>query len=101
MPAHDMKTFTIVVLNDYCHIQGGASRIAVDEAVSLAEAGIRVIFFGAAGPVCRELQDAKLEVILLGQPELIQAAKNPGVIMQGLWNLAAYRRMNILLDSLD
>ena len=96
-----MENLTIVVLNDYCHIQGGASRIAIDEAVGLSQAGVRVIFFGAVGPVCQELQDANLEVISLEQPELMNAAKNPGVMIQGLWNLAASRRMDALLDKLD
>lgn len=96
-----MHNLTVIVLNDYCHIQGGASRIAIDEAVSLAESGVRVIFFGATEPVCRELRDANLEVISLGQPELILASQNPGVMIQGLWNLTAYRRMADLLDGLD
>jgi glycosyltransferase involved in cell wall biosynthesis len=96
-----MKPFTVVVLNDYCHINGGASRVAIDEAVSLAEAGLRVIFFGAAGPVCGELQQARLEVISLGQSELVEAGQNPSVILQGLWNFTAYQRMSALLATLD
>ncbi len=95
-----MHKRTVIVLNDYCHINGGASRIAIDEAVSLAAAGLRVIFFGASGPVCAELKNAPLEVICLGQPELIDAARNPGVMLQGLWNFPAYQRMESLLQTL-
>lgn len=91
---------TIVVLNDYCHINGGASRVAIDEAVSLASAGERVIFFGASGPICKELQDANIDVICLEQPELIEAGKNPSVLLQGLWNREAYREMESLLLKL-
>ncbi|HEU5048443.1 MAG TPA: glycosyltransferase [Rickettsiales bacterium] len=96
-----MADRTIVILNDYCHINGGASRIAIDEAVSLAAAGEKVIFFGACGPVCPELQNAPLETICLNQPELIEAGKNPAVLLQGIWNLSAYRRMIALLSTLD
>lgn len=96
-----MQPLTVIVLNDYCHINGGASRIAIDEALSLAEAGARVIFFGAVGPVCEELRRAKLEVISLDQSELLEASSHPGVILQGLWNLPAYRRMGELLADLD
>lgn len=95
------KQRTIIVLNDYCHINGGASRIAIDEAVSLAGAGEKVIFFGASGPVCKELQNASLEVICLEQPELINAAKNPSVLFQGLWNMAAHKKMDALLSTLE
>lgn len=96
-----MNKLTIIVLNDYCHIQGGASRIAIDEAVCLHQAGVHVIYFGAVEPVCQELQGEKLEVISLEQPELLHADKNPGVMIQGLWNQTAYRRMGTLLDKLD
>ena len=34
----DTRVLTIIVLNDFAHVQGGASKVAIDEAVSLAEA---------------------------------------------------------------
>src|SRR5579859_1407550 len=40
---------TVVVLNDFCHVQGGASKVAIDEAVGLANQGVDVIFVGAVG----------------------------------------------------
>ena len=79
-----VKIGTVIVLNDYCHVQGGASRVAVDEAVALAQQGLEVIFFGAVGPVCDELKQAPLTVICLDQPELLNVGKNPGVMLQGL-----------------
>ena len=95
------NTRTIVVLNDYCHINGGASKVAIDEAVSLADAGERVIFLGASGPIGKELQNSKAEILCLDQPELITASKNPGVLFQGLWNMAAHAKMGALLATLD
>jgi glycosyltransferase involved in cell wall biosynthesis len=92
---------TIIVLNDYCHVQGGASRVAVDEAVALAELGEAVIFLGAVGPVCAELANAPLRVVCLNQPELLNVGKNPGVMLQGLWNRAAKQKMLELLQPLD
>ena len=91
----------VVVLNDYCYVDGGASRLAIGEAVLLAESGVRVIFLGAIGPVCPTLRDAPLEVICLDQLELIDVATNPSVALQGLWNLAAYRRTTKLLREMD
>jgi glycosyltransferase involved in cell wall biosynthesis len=96
-----MNAQNVIVLNDFCHAQGGASRIAIDEAISLAESGMRVIFLGAVGPVCRELKESTVEVISLNQPELLQASQKPGVMLQALWNLTAYRRMQELLQKLD
>ena len=95
------KAKTVIVLNDYCHIQGGASKVAIDEAVGLAEAGQRVIFIGACGPVCPELTRADIAVINLGQVELINAGKNPLIMLQGLWNFKAAKIMGNVLRELD
>jgi glycosyltransferase involved in cell wall biosynthesis len=92
---------TVIILNDYCNINGGASRIAIDEAVCLARAGENVIFLGAVGPVCDELANAPLQVRCLGQNELLDAGKNPAVLLQGLWNMAACRAMETLLATLE
>ena len=92
---------TILVLNDYCFINGGASKIAIDEAISMADAGQRVIFLGACGPISAELQASKVEVHCLNQPELLNVGKNPGVMLQGLWNFRAHAAMKTLLKKLD
>ncbi len=92
---------TVVVLNDYCHVQGGASRVAVDEAVALAHQGVEVIFLGAVGPVCDELKNAPLRTVCLGQPELLNVGKNPGVMLQGLWNAKAGQAMAQILQPLN
>jgi glycosyltransferase involved in cell wall biosynthesis len=92
---------TIIVLNDYCHVQGGASRVAIDEAVALAASGCRVIFLGANDPICDELRTASVEVHCLHQPELLDLGKNPRVIWQGLWNRAAAKKLREILQPLD
>ena len=92
---------TIVVLNDYCYVNGGASKVAVDEAVSLAAMGQRVIFVGAVGPVCPQLASADLTVICLDRTELLQAGGNPGVMLQGLWNRTAQLRVRDILKPLN
>lgn len=98
MPDRD---WTILVLNDFAYVQGGASKVAIDEAVGLAAAGFRVIFFGPVGPPAEALCTASLEVICLDQSELQDFRKNPAVAFQGLWNVAAYRRLGDLLATLD
>lgn len=96
-----MKNITVIILNDYCHINGGASKVAIDEAVGLANAGVKVIFIGACGPVCPELKSAELEVICLEQDELINAGKNPFTMLQGLWNFKAAKIMRNILKKFD
>lgn len=91
---------TVVVLNDFCHVQGGASKVAIDEAVGLARAGLDVVFIGAVGPVCEELRQAGLRVECLEQPQLLDARRRPGVALQGLWNSRAGRKVAAVLRGL-
>ena len=97
----DPSEISIIIVNNYCHAQGGGSRVAIDAAVGLAKAGWRVIFFGAVGPTCEELLAAPLKTICLEQPDLQSASLRPGVLKQGLWNAEAYRALGALLTSMD
>jgi glycosyltransferase involved in cell wall biosynthesis len=96
-----MQTETVVVLNDFCHAQGGASRVAIDEAIALRAAGADVVFLGAVGPICPELRDGGVSVRCLNQPELADAIRHPAAAARPLWNRQAYKAMRNLLASLD
>jgi hypothetical protein len=96
-----MRARSVVVLNDFCYVQGGASRVAIDEAVALQALGLDVTFLGAVGPVCQELSTAGVRTICLQQPELLDARRHPGVLLQALWNQSAYRAARSLFASLD
>ena len=95
-----LPNMNVVILNDFCYVQGGASKVAIDEAISLANAGARVIFIGAVGPACPELSEAPLTVECLNQHELLNVARHPGVAFQGIWNLKAARATRTILESL-
>ena len=98
----DLTTpLNVLVLNDFCHVQGGASKVAVDEAVALAQAGAQVTFVGAVGPVCDALMAAPLDVACLDQPELMDAGKHPLALLRSMWNPSAYARVGALLRGLD
>jgi glycosyltransferase involved in cell wall biosynthesis len=86
---------SVVVLNSYCRAQGGASRVAIDSAIGLAQTGAEVTFLGAVGPVCPELAAAPLKTICLMQRDLIAAPGSAAVILQGLWN----RKVSTALDE--
>ncbi len=96
-----MKVESIVVLNDFCHAQGGASRVAIDEAIALRALGARVDFLGASGPVGEELRDAGVAVVCLDQPELVGAMRDPRAAWSAIWNRRAYRAACALLASHD
>jgi glycosyltransferase involved in cell wall biosynthesis len=91
----------VIVLNDFCHVQGGASKVAIDEAVALSASGVDVTFLGAVGPVCDALRDAHLQVVCLDQPELADVLRHPGAALRGLWNRSASAALRDVLEPLD
>ena len=92
---------TVVVLNDFTYVQGGASGVAIDGAIALAALGLEVIFVGAVGPVSPGLLSAPLRVVCLDQAELLGVARHPGVVLQALWNRKAGRAVEAILADLD
>src|SRR5262245_18253745 len=92
---------SVVVLNDFWHPQGGASRVAISEAIALQALGVKITFVGAVGPVCQELLDSGARVVCLDQPELADAGSTPRVALAAMWNRQAYRTMQTLLAPLD
>jgi glycosyltransferase involved in cell wall biosynthesis len=90
-----------VVLNDFCYVQGGASKVAIDEAVALRGAGLDVTFLAAVGTPCEALCDAGVRVISLGQPELLQVWRHPGAAFRSAWNNAAFAATRSLLARQD
>jgi peptidoglycan/LPS O-acetylase OafA/YrhL/glycosyltransferase involved in cell wall biosynthesis len=99
-PERKPDELCVLVLNDFCYVQGGASKVAIDEAVSLARSGVRVIFLGAVGPPCDALRDSGVTVECLDQHELLDARRHPLVLLQGLWNGKAHRRARAILQGL-
>lgn len=69
-----MKIKNIIVVCDFANITGGAERVAITSAVSLAETGSNVVMFTGKGPVCNELKNSNVHVICLNQEEAIKIA---------------------------
>ncbi|HYG74493.1 MAG TPA: glycosyltransferase family 4 protein [Planctomycetota bacterium] len=93
-----MSAPTVIVLNDFGHIQGGASQVAIQSARALAKSGCRVIFFCAVEPIAPELADpaSGVRVVCTRQPEIIKHPSRMQAAFQGLWN----SRTSAALDEL-
>lgn len=96
-----MSIESVVVLNDFCHAQGGASRVAISEALALQASGVQVHFVGAVGPVCQELRDSAVRVVCLEQAALADAKSDPRAALAAMWNQTAYRTVRTILASLE
>lgn len=82
----------IVIVNDFAHVRGGADRVALSAATGLADAGHRVTFFAAVGPVEETLsRHPGITVICLEQADILRDPQRWRALRQGLWNSAAAR----------
>lgn len=97
-----MKTLkNIVVVCDYGHVEGGAARIALDTAKVLAGEGYRVWLFCAVGPADGELTAAGVQVVCLGQSDILHEKSRVRGVLRGLCNRQAKKAFSELLSTLD
>jgi glycosyltransferase involved in cell wall biosynthesis len=90
---------TVVLVVDHAHIAGGQAKVAFDSALGLKAAGHRPILFTAAGPIDPLLASSGLEVICLGQSDLVSSRSKAAAAIQGVWNHRAERELGRLLSS--
>ncbi|MFO0773160.1 MAG: glycosyltransferase family 4 protein [Nitrospiraceae bacterium] len=89
----------IVVINDFAHVEGGASQVAIASAIGLAQRGHAVTFLAAVGPADAGLRDSAVRVELTGQHAIATDPSRVRAIWQGLWNPTAARRLAAILDA--
>ncbi len=91
---------TVVICADHASITGGQAKVAIDSALGLHHSGVKTIYFAAAAPVDQRLYDAGVEVVCLGQTDLLGAASRAKAMLQGTWNGLASRALGELLAQL-
>jgi glycosyltransferase involved in cell wall biosynthesis len=94
------QPLTVVICADHASITGGQAKVAIDSALGLQRSGVRTIFFAAAAPVDQRLVDAGVEVVCLGQTDLLGSSSRAKAMLQGTWNSLASRALGELLARL-
>lgn len=93
---------SVVILSDFANFSGGASVVALQSALQLAELGHNVTLFTAVGPVAGVLKEKEnLRVICLGQEEIAKDPNRKRAFFQGAWNRPAAKALDELLATLD
>ena len=100
MPLADDDPITVVLVLDHAHVTGGQAKVAFDSAFGLQARGHRPIVFAAAGPVAETLTQAGVEVVCLGQTDLLNNPSRLVAAAQGIWNAEAAAALGALLDRL-
>lgn len=91
----------VVLVNDHLAVTGGVARVAISEAVGLAEQGHNVIFFGASGEVSQELLDSPVRVEHLNQVDVMADPAKARAAVRGIYNRTACERLRLTLSCLD
>ena len=92
----------VIIINDYGHVTGGSTSVAVASALGLAQAGHMVTYFCAVGPVAPGLLRQKnLTVVCLEQSEISKDPNRWRALTQGLRNREAVDCLTALLAEKD
>jgi glycosyltransferase involved in cell wall biosynthesis len=90
----------VVILNDYASLTGGSTAVALASAVGLAARDVAVTFFAAVGPIAPQLIGLpNLEVICLGQPEIVKNPSRVQAFVSGWRNTRALRALREVLST--
>jgi len=96
-----MQVRTIVIVNDFAFINGGAGQIAISSAIGMVAKGYRVILFTAVGPVDENLRECGIEIICLNQCDILHDPNRIRAIIQGIWNVKGKNVFEKLLKTLN
>ena len=93
----ERRPLTVVICVDHASITGGQAKVAIESAIGLKRFGARPILFAAAGPVDPRLAAAGVEVVCLGQQDLLDNPSRAAAALQGAWNTRAAAALGELL----
>lgn len=95
-----MSNFTTVItICDRPHIGGGASKIAIETAATLARIGVNSYFFSALGDPDPSLIESGVVCVNCGQNDVLNGGVSCAV--QGIWNRRSEKALDDLLKQLD
>lgn len=93
---------TVVIVNDFAYVNGGAGQVAFDSAKLLASHGHRVFFFAAVGPVSDDISSYKnIKVVCLNQQDILHDANRLNAVVQGIYNKKAQIVFKEILAGLN
>ncbi|WP_433966843.1 glycosyltransferase family 4 protein [Tunturiibacter gelidiferens] len=79
----------VVIINDNAHVNGGAAKVAIQEAVGLADRGHKIYFVCAVEPIARELIHPNISICSSQQDDLLANPNPAAAFVQGWWNTRA------------
>jgi glycosyltransferase involved in cell wall biosynthesis len=94
-------TIRAIICNDFGHVEGGASQVALHSAIGLSDNGCDVHLFCAVPPVSPELLKSGVKVCTTNQAPILTDNNRIRAVTQGLWNFRSASEMRALLKCSD
>lgn len=94
-----MELHTVVIVNDFNYVQGGASKVAINTAKLLRENGKEVYFFSAVNRQENNIEGVKY--FTTNQNEALKEKNKLKGAINGIYNIKAKKEFKKLLNSLD
>lgn len=94
------KIKTVVIVNDFDYIQGGASKVAIDTAKLLHNSGMKVIFFSACHNE-KEFIDYGYQNVCVNIDECLKDKNKLRGIIRTIYNNKVAKEFKKLLKTLD
>lgn len=91
---------TILIVNDFDYVQGGASKVAIDTAKNLHDQGFHVIFFSGTHSD-KEFVNYGYENISLNIPECLMDKNKIRGALRGIYNFKSKKELEKILKKLD
>lgn len=92
---------TVLIINDFGYVDGGASQVAINSAIELSKYGNKVIFFTAVGPITPELYRNNIKIISTNQCEILKYPNKLKGAINGIWNRTAAAKLKEVLCELN
>jgi glycosyltransferase involved in cell wall biosynthesis len=97
-----LVSLNILVINDTAHLNGGAAKLAIAEALGLADRGHSVLFLAAVRPIDEVLgSHPNIRVVCTEQFDLLADPNRLRAFLQGWWNRKAYQTAKSIARSLE
>lgn len=91
----------IIIVSDFAYVNGGAAKVAISSAIGLSKLEYKVTLFSAVGPIDNNLQKSNVNVICLGQSDILTDSNRLRAVVQGIWNQRAKHEFSRLLSQLN
>jgi glycosyltransferase involved in cell wall biosynthesis len=91
----------VVIVYDFANLNGGGAKVAITNAELLADHGIGVTYFAGCGEPDPVLLRPGIEVIMLGQRDILSDPDRGRAALRGIWNPSAARELKNLLARHD